>query len=128
MPCLWPSPERGSTIAARPGSARWIARPLGTSAVSPGCRVSGASTQALRSSPAAPGVAYAGAWLRRRGSISFTSILCISFLPFHAVEQQPGQMFDNAPGQLSLGCPAERIATVVVVQHHFIVVTAQAVL
>ena len=31
MPCLWPRPERGRIIAARPGSAMWIARPVGIS-------------------------------------------------------------------------------------------------
>ena len=33
MPCLWPSPERGRIIAARPGSPMWIARPVGISSV-----------------------------------------------------------------------------------------------
>src|SRR5437879_3840699 len=28
MPCLCPRPERGSTTAASPGSARWMAMPL----------------------------------------------------------------------------------------------------
>ena len=36
MPCLWPRPERGRIIAARPGSAMWIARPVGISCASPG--------------------------------------------------------------------------------------------
>jgi hypothetical protein len=57
MPCLWPSPERGRIIAASPGSARWIAMPVGTSTVWPGASTSGASTQARRSSPAEPLVA-----------------------------------------------------------------------
>ena len=55
MPCLWPSPERGSSTAARPGSSRWIAMPVGTRWVWPGSRTSGASRQARRSRPAEPG-------------------------------------------------------------------------
>ncbi len=35
MPCLWPRPERGSTIAQRPGSPIWIAMPLAISALAP---------------------------------------------------------------------------------------------
>src|SRR5262245_17353875 len=73
MPCLCPSPERGSTTAARPGSARWMAMPLGTSSEAPGASVSGASMQARRSRPAAPAVAYCGSESRSRGSRTLTS-------------------------------------------------------
>ena len=48
---------RGSTIAASPGSSRWIAMPLGTSSVSPGRNTVVVSMQARRSRPAEPGVA-----------------------------------------------------------------------
>ena len=43
--------------AASPGSAMWIARPVGISAVWSGASSTGASRQARRSSPALPGVA-----------------------------------------------------------------------
>src|SRR4051812_14973654 len=52
----------------------WIARPVGISCVSPGARTSGASRQARRSSPALPGVAYAGSCPAMRGSRMRTSI------------------------------------------------------
>src|SRR4051812_30461202 len=60
MPCLWPRPERGMSTAARPGSPRWIAIPVGTRELSPGRSVIGSSMHARRSSPAEPWVAYAG--------------------------------------------------------------------
>src|SRR5712692_8295841 len=46
MPCLWPRPERGSTNAASPGSARLMAMPLGTSSAAPGASVIGEWMQA----------------------------------------------------------------------------------
>ncbi len=57
MPCLCPRPERGSSIAARPGSPMWIDRPVGINAAWPGSSVIGVSMQARRSSPALPAVA-----------------------------------------------------------------------
>src|SRR6202020_146149 len=60
MPCLWPSPERGRTSAASPGSSMWMASPVGSNWVCPGASVTGASMQARRSMPAEPSVAYAG--------------------------------------------------------------------
>ena len=56
----WPSPERGSTSAASPGSATWIASPVGISSTSPGASVASSARHALRSIPAAPSVAPAG--------------------------------------------------------------------
>jgi hypothetical protein len=41
----------------QPGSAMWIAMPVGTSSTCPGTKVSVASMHARRSSPADPGVA-----------------------------------------------------------------------
>src|SRR4051812_37691187 len=56
-PCRAASPERGCTSATYP-SGTAIATPVGTSARSPGPRVT--STAVTRSAPASPGWAYAG--------------------------------------------------------------------
>ena len=60
IPCLWPSPDRGRTIAHRPGSPIWMAMPLGMRAEAPASRRSGASIIARRSMPADAIVAYSG--------------------------------------------------------------------
>src|SRR5690606_15944502 len=79
MPCLWPRPERGRSIAASPGSPMWIAMPVGTRWVSPGASVTGPSRQARRSMPAEPSVAYSGSGmsLPMRVSSTFSRTLCI---------------------------------------------------
>ena len=61
-PCRAARPERGCTSATKP-TGRAIAMPVGTSARSPGARVT--STVVSRSAPASPGCEYAGSgsWL-----------------------------------------------------------------
>ena len=55
MPCLWPRPERGSTIGGQPGSARWIAMPEWDQLGLAGLQLDRLSIQARRSRPAEPG-------------------------------------------------------------------------
>src|SRR5690606_38840864 len=82
MPCLWPSPDRGSTTAQRPGSPRCIARPDGTSAVSPGSSTRASSSAARRSRPALAAVAYSGSGHsvpKRWSRILISSVWCMRF-------------------------------------------------
>src|ERR1700674_1348207 len=156
MPCLWPRPERGMTIAASPGSSRWIASPEGTSAESPGRRVSGSSMHARRSSPAEPCVAYAGICAR----ILSSSILMSSFFLFifsskavfrraaasrkqrrlqdlldgsdrrglRRAFAKPHGVVDDAIGDLRLRSARERVHAVVVVDRDLVLFLADGVL
>src|SRR5579862_5891063 len=125
MPCLAPNPERGRTIAAKPGSPMWMAMPEGTSWLSPGWSVSGASRQARRSSPAAPGVPYWGSNSRILGSRIFTSSLRKLALRFlhHARD-----VHDQLARELDLGAAAQRVAAAGIEQRDRIFIRAQRLL
>src|SRR5262252_8072520 len=121
MPCLWPSPERGRTTAASPGSPRWIAMPLGTSSDAPGASVSGWSRQARRSSPAAPAVAYCGSDPRRRASSTLTSRVFKRLAP----RQHLGDVLDERSRQGDLRRARQLVHAGVVEQRERVGVLAE---
>src|SRR5258706_6747776 len=123
MPCLAPNPERGRTTAAKPGSPMWIARPGGSSWLSPGFKTSGASRQARRSRPAAPVVAYCGSISRILASRILTSSLRKLALFQHA-----GHVGDQLARLFQLGAAAEGVAAARIEQGNRVVVGAERVL
>src|SRR5437868_5733449 len=127
MPCLCPSPERGRTTAASPGSARWIAMPLGTSSAAPGASVSGASMQARRSRPAAPALAYWGRLPRRRGSRILTSRV-FKTMRRSAPRQHLRDVLDQLAREHDLRRAREAVLALVVEQRERIGVLAERVL
>src|SRR3970282_192319 len=113
-------------IAANPASPMWIAMPEGTSWLSPGLRVSGASRQARRSSPAAPGVPYCGSIARILASRILTSSrrkLALRFRRF--ARELRCNVRDELARQIDLGAAPKRVPAARIEQRDCVVVGAE---
>src|SRR6185295_8598824 len=98
----------------------WMAMPEDTSWLSPGLSTSGASRQARRSRPAAPGVPYCGSISRILGSRILTSRFFNSTLLQHA-----GDMRHQLARLFQLRAAAQGMLAARIVERNRVVVGAQ---